>query len=161
MARKIHLTLGDDTWTATVAQGEVALAHGDAPTVIQIEPEETSGRLHATSPAGEKTGNAVVAGDSVWVTVDGEVFVFDTRQRSRQDRRGGRDHAAFTPPMPATVVRIAVKPNQNVHAGDVLISLEAMKMELPIRAPRDGVVRAIHCREGDLVQPDQALLDFE
>jgi len=63
--------------------------------------------------------------------------------------------------MPATVIRIAVKPGQTVQAGEVLISLEAMKMELPIRAPRDGIVRAVNCREGELVQPDQSLLDFE
>jgi 3-methylcrotonyl-CoA carboxylase alpha subunit len=63
--------------------------------------------------------------------------------------------------MPATVVRIAVKPGDAVENGDVLIALEAMKMELPIRAPRDGVVLAVHCREGELVRPDQELLEFE
>ena len=52
-------------------------------------------------------------------------------------------------------------PATRVHDGDVLIALEAMKMELPIRAPRDGVVRAVHCREGELVQPDQVLLELE
>jgi 3-methylcrotonyl-CoA carboxylase alpha subunit len=36
-----------------------------------------------------------------------------------------------------------------------------MKMELPIRAPRDGVVTAVHCREGDLVQPGVVLVDLE
>jgi 3-methylcrotonyl-CoA carboxylase alpha subunit len=159
MGKRLHLTLGDDQWTAEVSADTVTLEPGDEPIAIAIEP--VTSRLRAISPAGEKTGNAVVAGDSVWVTVDGEVFVFDTRRRSQQDRRGGRDQAAFTAPMPATVVRIAVTPGQGVHAGDVLISLEAMKMELPIRAPRDGVVRAIHCREGELVQPDQSLLDFE
>ena len=158
MPKRIHLTLGDDRWTATVSEDAVTLVEGDAPLTVEVEP---TGRLRVTSPAGEQTGNAIVAGDSVWVTVAGEVFVFDTRQRSRQDRRGPRDHAAFTPPMPATVVRIAVAPGQTVHAGDILISLEAMKMELPIRAPRDGIVRAVHCREGELVQPDQSLLDFE
>jgi 3-methylcrotonyl-CoA carboxylase alpha subunit len=159
MGTRQHLTLGDDSWTAQVSANAVTLESGDEPIAIEIEP--VASRLRALSPAGEKTGNAVMAGDSVWVTVDGEVFVFDTRRRSRQDRRGGRDQAAFIAPMPATVVRIAVKPGQSVHAGDVLISLEAMKMELPIRAPRDGVVRAVHCREGELVQPDQSLLDFE
>ena len=36
-----------------------------------------------------------------------------------------------------------------------------MKMELPIRAPRDGVVRAVHCAEGELVQPGDVLLEIE
>ena len=157
MGRRLVLTLADESWTAEVAADAVTLDPGDEP--IAVAP--LAGRLRVLSGAGEKTGNAVVAGESVWVTLDGEVFVFDTRQRPRHDRRGGRDQAALTAPMPATVIRIAVTPGQNVNAGDVLISLEAMKMELPIRAPRDGIVRAVHCREGELVQPDQSLLDFE
>jgi len=47
-----------------------------------------------------------------------------------------------------------------VAAGDLLIALEAMKMELAVRAPHDGVVKAIHCREGDLVQPGTPLIEF-
>jgi acetyl-CoA/propionyl-CoA carboxylase biotin carboxyl carrier protein len=79
---------------------------------------------------------------------------------ARRSRSSTHDQDAFMPPMSATVVRIAVKPGDEVKAGDVLIALEAMKMELPIRAPRDGVISAIHCSVGDLVQPDQALLEM-
>jgi biotin carboxyl carrier protein len=39
--------------------------------------------------------------------------------------------------------------------------LEAMKMELPITAPRAGRVKSIHCREGELVQPGVPLLELE
>jgi acetyl-CoA/propionyl-CoA carboxylase biotin carboxyl carrier protein len=62
--------------------------------------------------------------------------------------------------MPATVVRIAVKNGDAVKQGDVLIALEAMKMEMPIRAPRDGVVQSIDCREGELVQPGVPLIQI-
>jgi len=41
------------------------------------------------------------------------------------------------------------------------VLLEAMKMELPIRAPREGRVKALHCRPGELVQPGTALVDLE
>ena len=62
--------------------------------------------------------------------------------------------------MPATVVRIAVKNGDAVKQGDVLVALEAMMMEMPIRAPRDGVVAAIDCREGELVQPGVPLIQI-
>jgi len=42
----------------------------------------------------------------------------------------------------------------------VLIVLEAMKMELPLRAPHDGVIAAVDCREGELVQPGKVLVEF-
>jgi biotin carboxyl carrier protein len=41
------------------------------------------------------------------------------------------------------------------------VMLEAMKMELPIKAPRDGIVKAIACRPGELVQPAVPLLELE
>ena len=39
--------------------------------------------------------------------------------------------------------------------------LEAMKMELPVRSPRDGVVKVIGCAVGELVQPGTTLLQLE
>jgi len=117
--------------------------------------------LQVTAGDATHSGNAVASGDEVWVTVDGEVFVFQVTQGTRGSQAASPGQDAFSPPMAATVVRIVVKPGDRVEHGDVLIALEAMKMELPIRAPRAGVVRAVHCREGELVQPGQVLIDFE
>ena len=64
-------------------------------------------------------------------------------------------------PMPATVVSINASKGQSVNEGDTVIVLEAMKMELPIKAPRRGVVKAVHCAKGDLVQPGLVLLEIE
>jgi biotin carboxyl carrier protein len=64
-------------------------------------------------------------------------------------------------PMPASVVAIRVTPGQAVEAGDTLIVLEAMKMELPLRAPRSGTVTSIRCRKGELVQPGVPLLEID
>jgi biotin carboxyl carrier protein len=62
--------------------------------------------------------------------------------------------------MPATVIKVLVAPGAIVKKGDTVIVLEAMKMELPIRAPADATVMAVHCREGELVQPDAALIEL-
>jgi biotin carboxyl carrier protein len=67
----------------------------------------------------------------------------------------------LTSPMPARVIRIPVQPGSPVKKGETLVVLEAMKMELPIRAPGDGVVTAVHCREGELVPADAVLIDVE
>ena len=55
--------------------------------------------------------------------------------------------------MPATVTRILVEVGQAVSRGDTLLLLEAMKMEMPIKAPADGRITAIRCKTGELVQP--------
>ena len=71
------------------------------------------------------------------------------------------DQLALASPMPATVAAITVAPGQDVRQGDVLVMLEAMKMELPVRAPRDGRVKTIRCRVGELVQPGVGLVELE
>jgi 3-methylcrotonyl-CoA carboxylase alpha subunit len=80
---------------------------------------------------------------------------------SEGGRAVGRSAGAVTAPMPATVLRINVKPGDAVKKGDVLVLLEAMKMELPVRATDAGVIGAIRCREGELVDADAVLLEWQ
>lgn len=156
MATRLHLSLGATAWTAKVARHDVTL--GDS---VSHHVSVQDGRLHVGVGDGTHSGNAIASGDEVWVTVDGEVFMFQVTHGTRASHASSAGQDAFSPPMAATVVRIAVKPGDRVEDGDVLIALEAMKMELPIRAPRAGIVRAVHCREGELVQPGQVLIAFE
>ena len=97
-----------------------------------------------------------------WVFVDGQVARFDAAAKDTGRKRSrGRGDAGVMSPMPATVVAIKATPGQAVTQGDTLIVLEAMKMELPIKAPRSGVVKAVHCAKGELVQPGVNLLELE
>jgi acetyl/propionyl-CoA carboxylase alpha subunit len=97
---------------------------------------------------------------AVWVFVDGIVVVLDG------GRDGGSappqdDDAGLTAPMPARVLSIAVEVGQRVTKGDVLVTLEAMKMELPVRAPRDGSVKAVSCQTGRMVHAGDRLVELE
>jgi 3-methylcrotonyl-CoA carboxylase alpha subunit len=62
--------------------------------------------------------------------------------------------------MPATVVKVLVKPGDRVAKGDTVVVLEAMKMELPLRAAGNATVKAVHCREGEMVQADAVLVEM-
>jgi acetyl/propionyl-CoA carboxylase alpha subunit len=100
------------------------------------------------------------SGDLRWVFLDGEVYEIEV-QPEGQRRRAAASQAPLAAPMPATVVRVEVSAGSTVRAGDTLVILEAMKMELPIRASADGTVRAVHCKPGDLVQPGVPLIDLD
>jgi biotin carboxyl carrier protein len=103
-------------------------------------------------------------GDTRWVYADGEVTMVEVSDGStarRTRRADGDGHAALVAPMPATVVRIPIAIGTRVGRGTTLVLLEAMKMELPLRAPHDGVVSAIHCKEGELVQPNVVLVELD
>ena len=112
---------------------------------------------------GTRSRVAYAAGtaDSRWVFLDGQVYVLNVSTASGARTRRTDEHTALAAPMPATVVTINVQPGQRVSKGDALILLEAMKMELPIKAPRDASVKAIACGPGDLVQPGVPLLELE
>ncbi|HUH63175.1 MAG TPA: urea carboxylase [Terracidiphilus sp.] len=60
-------------------------------------------------------------------------------------------------PMTASVFRVAAEPGQRVHAGQRLVVLDAMKIELEIAAPVAGVVRELLCRPGQMVNAGQQL----
>ncbi|MCB1517135.1 MAG: biotin/lipoyl-binding protein, partial [Hyphomicrobiaceae bacterium] len=64
-------------------------------------------------------------------------------------------------PMPGVVSTLAVKAGQQVAAGDVLLSIEAMKMETAIHAEMDGVVAEVTVKAGDQIDAKDLLVRFE
>ncbi len=63
-------------------------------------------------------------------------------------------------PIPGKIVEVRVKEGQEVTEGQIMIVLEAMKMENELSAPRDAVVKQILCSEGDNVEMDQILINL-
>ena len=110
---------------------------------------------------GGRLAYAMKQGGRTWVFLDGRTYVIESERGVATRGRATDDQVAFAAPMPATVVAIKVKPGDTVREGDLLIMLEAMKMELPIKAPRGGRIKSIACREQELVQPGVALLELE
>lgn len=143
-------------YRATVAAGGSVTVNDETFTIDAAA--DQSLRFSSPRPALAWTA---VSGETSWVFIDGEVFTFEAQQASRPRKRAAAHHGSLTAPMPATVRQVAVSAGDRVRRGDVLIVLEAMKMELPVRSTADGRVLAINCREGDLVQPGQDLIDLE
>jgi 3-methylcrotonyl-CoA carboxylase alpha subunit len=105
---------------------------------------------------------AVRDSNRVWVFLDGRTYVIEPDERGTPQRvHATDDQVALSAPMPATVLAIKVAPGDEVAAGDLLVLLEAMKMEMPITAPRAGRVKSLACREGEIVQPGVPLLVLE
>ena len=64
-------------------------------------------------------------------------------------------------PMPGQVIKISAEVGQEVKKGDVLIVVEAMKMENSLSAPRDGIVKAVNVKTGDQVDGSALLIVLE
>lgn len=61
-------------------------------------------------------------------------------------------------PMPGTIVSVNVSDGQSVKKGDVLVVLEAMKMENEIKAPKDGTITGISVSKGESVDTGATLV---
>jgi 3-methylcrotonyl-CoA carboxylase alpha subunit len=66
-----------------------------------------------------------------------------------------------TSPMPGTILKVHVAEGEAVKEKQILLVVEAMKMEHAIRAPRDGTVARIYFNEGDQVAQDELLVELE
>jgi biotin carboxyl carrier protein len=155
MARTLTLRHGEQEFAVTVEDNQVRIDGGD-PIPAVTAPDGVA--LVGGPP--RRTAWVRADGDTRWVFLDGRVYVFEATRAGGRRKSGGH-HGTLAAPMPATVIRVQTETGAQVRRGDVLIVLEAMKMELPVRAPGDGVVTAIKCRVGELVQPGVALMEIE
>ena len=147
-AASFAVTLDDgrvETWT-------VARAARTADGTWRLTLVDPAGALHAVE--------ALADGADVWTAIDGVVQVASAPVAGPRRRGGATAAHGLEAPMPATVTRIVAAVGQRVAAGDVLVLLEAMKMELAIRAPQDGTVARIVCEVGAIVQPGVPLVEL-
>ena len=99
-------------------------------------------------------------GDTIHLFWRGSVY------RLVQEQEGGRaSHrhvsGGLEVPMPGKVIAVKAAPGQQVRKGDEILVVEAMKMENAIRAPRDGTVKSVAARVGDMVGPGMVLVELE
>jgi 3-methylcrotonyl-CoA carboxylase alpha subunit len=128
---------------------------------------ETAGdRVTVRDERGERTGGrARVDAGGVEVLFDGATYRFDFAPPPSLEtagvERGPKGDGTVTAPMPGKIVSVAVKTGDTVAERDLLIVLEAMKMEHRIEAARGGTVKNVAVAAGALVAGGATLLDIE
>jgi biotin carboxyl carrier protein len=96
-------------------------------------------------------------GDHRQLWVDGRMANY---QRVRQRGGEANQEGSLAATIPAVVTQILVAPGDKVSAGEKLVLLESMKLIIPIQAPYDSLVKAIHCQEGESVQAGIQLIEL-
>ncbi|WP_412504546.1 pyruvate carboxylase [Roseovarius sp. SYSU LYC5161] len=82
----------------------------------------------------------------------------DNQQRPKAEA-GNPAHLGA--PMPGVVASVVVQAGQKVREGDMLLTIEAMKMETGLHAERDGVIKAVHVQPGGQIDAKDLLIEFE
>ncbi|TQO56756.1 oxaloacetate decarboxylase subunit alpha [Vibrio cholerae] len=126
----------------------------------------------ATAPASSKPAAGI---ESYSVKVDGVVYEVEVGPQGQltsvvpAGQKAAPKPTVATPtqgaevvaaPLAGTIFKIQVEQGDEVAEGDVLIVLEAMKMETEIRAARSGVIQELHVKEGDSVRVGASLLSL-
>jgi 3-methylcrotonyl-CoA carboxylase alpha subunit len=156
--RRLVVHAGDASWTVDlIAPGQVAVAGAPSPLTIE---EVGPGAYHVSD--GQRSWLAWVAGtgETREVFLEGEVYRLQVSPDGDRPARRPATPDAAVAPMPATITQVLVQLGQAVTRGETVLKLDAMKMELLVRAPRDGVVQAIHYQGGDVVPPGVPLVDI-
>jgi pyruvate carboxylase len=91
------------------------------------------------------------------VTVKDASAAKDDAARVKAEKGNARHLGA---PMPGKVVKVAVKPGDDVKAGQVVFITEAMKMETSVKAKADAKVTEVRFKEGQKVEKEDLLLVF-
>ncbi|WP_028848866.1 acetyl/propionyl/methylcrotonyl-CoA carboxylase subunit alpha [Thermocrispum agreste] len=150
----VHTRWIETEWNNTVepftADGEGtedAADEGERQTIVV---EVGGRRLEVSLPAGLAVGGGPTAAG----------------QRTKPRKRGGGKKAAVsgdavTAPMQGTIVKLPVQDGQQVEAGELVVVLEAMKMENPVTAHKAGTVTGLSCAVGDTVSQGQVLFEIK
>ncbi|GIV02993.1 MAG: acetyl/propionyl-CoA carboxylase subuit alpha [Fimbriimonadales bacterium] len=131
-----------------LGEARVRLRGPDGPLWVTAPTSEICSSLKEVSFARER--------ERVWVADRGRVAFFTVPEGVGDE--GAQEARA---PMTGKVVKIAVKPGQEVSEGDLLAVLEAMKMEYRLEAEMDGRVQEIGAKEGDLVDLGHVIVRLE
>ncbi|MEM0492750.1 MAG: biotin/lipoyl-containing protein [Candidatus Thermoplasmatota archaeon] len=98
--------------------------------------------------------------DNKFIFVDGNVYkvkrVELTGRRKTEKKEGD-----LNSPISGTVVKVKVKEDDHVKKDEVLLIIEAMKMEYLIRAPYDGIIKKVYFKENDQVEIGQLTVEIE
>jgi acetyl/propionyl-CoA carboxylase alpha subunit len=83
-------------------------------------------------------------GDEVFVRIGTRTFIVGLPQAQLRAHSKGAGHDALHADMPGTVIALHTEVGAEVKAGDKLVTIESMKLQVGLVAPRDGVIEAIH-----------------
>ncbi|MFV9657368.1 acetyl/propionyl/methylcrotonyl-CoA carboxylase subunit alpha [Pseudomonas sp. NY15366] len=104
--------------------------------------------------------HAIRRGETLYLQWQGDLHAVTRFDPIAAAEASHAQQGGLSAPMNGSIVRVLVEPGQAVEAGTALVVLEAMKMEHSIRAPEAGTVKALYCREGEMVSEGTLLVEL-
>lgn len=107
-------------------------------------------------------GHCMKVNGVLWCHLNGRTLIYESQsQRSQKQSAQLGSGNEVVAPMPGKIIKVLVSDGQAVEAQQVLVVMEAMKMEYSLKSPSDKKVKNVSCKEGGIVQLGQTLVTFE
>jgi len=129
----------------------------DAEPSVAAAASSTDGGFTLTAAGTTRLVHIVGDGAARWLWLDGAAHVVTERPAETLALGAASADADIRSPMPGTVIAVSALPGEAVRLGQVLLIVEAMKMEHSLRAPFDGIVVDMLARAGQQVKLDELL----
>lgn len=141
----------------------VTVRIGETEHVFRIIGED-NGRLELELDGGKVHVVEIVGPD---LRVDGRPFALTARKApphvpgAMRGAGGPGGATSVKPPMPGKIVKVAVSAGDHVQPGEVLVILEAMKMQNEIVSPIEGTVKSVGVKEGESIDSKRVICEIE
>ena len=115
-------------------------------------------------PGGNRTYTVEIDGRRIEVALPSSLVIGNGAKRKSKKRRSSGaalSGDAVPAPMQGTVVKVNVAEGDSVNEGDILLVLEAMKMENPVKAHKSGTVKGLAAEQGEQVNKNAVLLEIQ
>ena len=156
----MKINLNETTLELTPDGQGYQIVIGDKTVSVQILHSE-NGHLDLSLDGQRVTAYVSSDGAKRWVTVGGQTFALTkSTAGTRRAQHGHHAQDELTAPMPGQVRAVNVVEGESVTKGQTLLVLEAMKMEIRVAAPRDGVVAKLFVQQGQTVEREQVLIEI-
>jgi biotin carboxyl carrier protein len=99
--------------------------------------------------------------NTIFRSFDAEVLDAESKYQKSRKRVDDLEENTISSPMPGKVVKILVKPGDQVKAGETVIIVSAMKMESEYKVRKDRLIKEVKVKEGDTVSANQPLIVIE
>ena len=128
------------------------------PPKIRISKLDDKSRISVEIDGNPRFAHVSKVGDKWWIHLDGEIYIISELEKGAKS--SSKAEGGLSAPMPGTVLDVMVTVGQRVREGQPLMTMEAMKMEHRIVAPKAGEVISIYFNQGDRVDMGSVLVEL-
>ncbi|MBK4156195.1 ATP-grasp domain-containing protein [Corynebacterium macginleyi] len=130
----------------------------------QLAPHDDSTDAEAGAPEASQVHTVEIDGRRIEVSLPATFGITGARKRKKRKGAGAKASVsgdAVTAPMQGTVIKVNVEEGQEVNEGDIVVVLEAMKMENPVKAHKSGTVTGLAVKAGASTTKGAQLLEIK